>query len=88
MEVLHAAEAQRARMEALQHVEHLDQRHAARAWRRHRDELVAPISAFHRRPPDGSVILQILTRDEAAVRQHFFFEQGRGFALIETGGTL
>src|SRR5437762_10247224 len=73
---------------ALENVEHLDERDAARAGRRHRDDLVAAIRAFHGRAADRIVILQILARDEAAVREHLLLQRLRRLALVETGWPL
>ena len=61
---------------------------AAGAGRRHRDDLVSAVGALDRRPLLRRVVLQIVARDQSAVRQHLFFERERGFALVEAGRTL
>ena len=51
--------------EALQHVEHLDQHHAAGGRRRHRHDVVAAIGAAQHRALDRLVVLQVVAWSSA-----------------------
>ena len=73
---------------AFEKVEHFDQRDAARAGRRHRDDIVAAVCALHRRASDRFVVFEVLARDQPAVGQHFLFERHRRFAFVKTHRTL
>ena len=53
------------KVEALQDIEHFDQLDAAGRWRRHRDNVIAPISAAHRHTLDRAVALQIVDGHDA-----------------------
>ena len=72
----------------LEDVQHLDQRHAAGADRRHRDDLVAAIEAAQRRALPGLVLRQILSRDQAAVRFHVVGDAIRDPAFVEDVGAV
>ncbi len=48
---------------------------AARAERRHRDHVVAAVGAGHRHALLRLVVLQVLARDEAAVRHHLLLDE-------------
>ena len=81
-------EPHRLEVVALEDVQHLDQADAAGRGRRHRDHLVAAVGALDRRAPDRGVVLEILARDQAAVREHFLLEQQRRLAFVEAGRPL
>ncbi len=57
-------------LERLEHVQHLDQRHAARARRRHRDDVVAEERALDRRALLRAIAGEIGFADQAAVCRH------------------
>ena len=58
------------KVEALQDIEHFDQLDAAGRWRRHRDNVVAAISAAHRHTLDRAVALQIVDGHDATRGLH------------------
>ena len=60
----------RFQVEVLQDVEHFDQRHAAGAWRRHRDDLEPAVGALERRAFLRLIRGEILFRDQTAVGLH------------------
>ena len=70
---------------ALEHVEHLDQGDPARARRRHRHHLVAPIGAPDRLAHARRVGGQIGLGDQPPVRGHLPREQRRGSSRVEPG---
>ena len=73
---------------ALEDVEHLDQRDAAGARRRHRDDLVAAIRAADRRALLRLVLREILLGDQPAVAPHLRGDQSRGLARVEAVAAL
>ena len=70
-------------IESFQDVQHLNQHDAARAGRRHADDLVAAIAAAYRLALDRLVPRQVLERDDAAVVGHEIGDQPCGLAPVE-----
>src|SRR5262245_8669356 len=68
----------------LEDVEHLQERRAAGADRRHRDDVIPAVLSGEWRAFLGFVVLEILFRDETAVRLHLLGEKSRGRSLVET----
>ena len=75
-------------IERLEDVEHLDQRDAAGARRRHRDDLVAAVGAAYRRALLGLVGGEILLRDQPAVGLHVLGDAIGDPALVEGVGAV
>ena len=68
---------------AFEDAEHLEQREAAGARRRRRDDRVVAVLAFERRALDRPVAFEIRQRDDAAVRRHLLGKPPRRVALVE-----
>ena len=68
---------------AFQNIEHLDQHDAAGRRRRHRDDVIAAISAAHRRALDGAIIFEIVGGHDAAGSLHRRGDLLRDVAVIE-----
>ena len=79
-------QALRLQIEGLEDVEHLDERDAAGARRRHRDDVVAAVGAAHRRALLGLVGGEIVLRDEPAVRLHVVGDAVGNPSLVERVG--
>ena len=82
------ADAQRLHVVRLQHVEQLHQQHAAGRWRRHGNDLEAPVGAAHGVAPLGPVSLQVLVANEAVAALHLGDEQIRRSAGVEAVAAL
>src|SRR6266511_5869114 len=84
-EVQRLCRAGAARLEVvtLEDVEHQLNADAAGTWRRHADDVVAPIRTANGRSLLRLVVLEILTSNQAAVRLHLFFDELGGFALVK-----
>ena len=72
----------------LEDVQHLDQRHAAGAGRRHRDDLVAAERASNRRALLRCVRREIGLRDQAAVGRHVLGDAIGDPSLVEDVGAV
>src|SRR5947207_4092108 len=73
---------------ALEDVQHLHERGTTRAWRRHRDDLVAAVSAANRCALFRLVLRQILHRDESAAASHFLGQQTGCLTAVESVAPL
>ena len=82
------AESHRLQVVALEDVQLLEQADAARADRRHRDDVVAAIGAGERRALLRLIGLQVRPRDEAAVCRHVLLDEGGRLAFVESGRAL
>ena len=80
--------AHSAEVIALENVQHLNQRHAARAGRRHADDFVAAVSAAHRFTLDRLIPLKIFFGNNAAIRFHVVGESFGILALVESIATV
>ena len=67
---LGAARAEKADRIALEDVQDLDDVHAARGWRRHRDDLVAAVVALHRRAHHRLVAPEVVEAQMTAGAPH------------------
>ena len=70
-------------IERLEHVQHLDERDAARRRRRHRDDLVAAIHRAQRLADGRLVFLQVFECEDAAARLHLGDDELRRLAFVE-----
>ena len=77
----------RLEVEAFEQVENLDQMHASRRWRRHRDDFMATVLAFDNLPLNGAVGFEISGSPSSARfidgRHHFLGD----WAFIEDAGS-
>jgi len=79
------AEAQRLQVVSLEDVQLLDEGHAARADRRHGNDLVATVRPPHRDPLPRPIGPQVFAVDQPSVRGHLLLDERRGFPLVEPG---
>ena len=77
-----AAEAHRANVIRLHHVEHLDHKRPTRRRRRHGNDFMPPIGATYRFAPHAFVRGQVCMRDESPPTLHFCYQEVSRF--IET----
>jgi hypothetical protein len=88
MEVLRGAEAEPARIEALEDVQHLDEVQSARGGRRSARDLEAAIAAADGRPLDRLVAREIIERDDATRAAHVVRHRRAKVATVEHAGAL